>query len=44
MKAVPGIKRFQQTYRNSTIKDDDARECWICAMKSLPGSKRFHQT
>ena len=28
MKAVPGIKRFQQTYRNSTIKDDDARECW----------------
>ena len=44
MKAVPGIKRFQQTYRNSTIKDDDARECWICAIKSLPGSKRFHQT
>ena len=30
--------------RNSTIKDHDARECWICAMKSLPGSKCFHQT
>ena len=30
--------------RNSTIKDHDARDCWICAMKSLPGSKCFHQT
>ena len=30
--------------RNSTIKDHDAPECWICAMKSVPDSKRFHQT
>ena len=29
--------------RNSTIKDHDARECWICAMKAVPGNKRFHQ-
>ena len=29
---------------NSTIKDHDAPECWVCAMKAVPGSKRFHQT
>ena len=27
---------------NSTVKDHETPECWVCAMKAVPGSKRFH--